>query len=218
MTTDANCNTVTMNLFLENVSIFHSLLIFFKIFTHFVTVCQPQMIVDEPFVDDELDCPEEGDRTLITGHELTVPWGDPFRAFKTVPKGMMIAPSYIPKAGYGIIADSFIKKYTWLGEYEGEIVPMDREDDISWYAWSVHRGGEDSYFIDARNIATSSSLRWINCARNLNEQNVFVYECRGKIYYMTGRDIAPSQELLVYYGDDYAKMLGIKFHNNQNKK
>ncbi len=31
-----------------------------------------------------------------------------------------------------------------------------------------------------------------------------MYECKGKVYYSTIKDIYPEQELLVYYGKDYA--------------
>ncbi len=50
---------------------------------------------------------------------------------------MRISPSRIPDAGYGVISETFIAAYTWLSEYEGEIVQMDISDGISWYTWSV---------------------------------------------------------------------------------
>ena len=30
-------------------------------------------------------------------------------------------------------------------------------------------------------------------------------ECKGRFYYLTYKDIAAGQELLVYYGDDFAE-------------
>ena len=36
-----------------------------------------------------------------------------------------------------------------------------------------------------------------------------IYECRGKVFYMTTRDVFPGEELLVYYGDKYAEYLGL---------
>ena len=33
--------------------------------------------------------------------------------------------------------------------------------------------------------------------------------CLGRLYYRAIKDILPSDELLVYYGDDYATELGI---------
>lgn len=53
---------------------------------------------------------------------------------------MRIAPSTLPaedEPGLGVISDTFIPKYTWLGEYDGEIVESDLESEVGDYAWSV---------------------------------------------------------------------------------
>ena len=71
------------------------------------------------------------------------------------------------------------------------------------------RGGFLTHFIDGYNINVSSWLRFINCARTPAEENVLVAECKGRFYYITCKDITPGQELLVYYGDSYAKELNI---------
>ena len=47
---------------------------------------------------------------------------------------------------------------------------------------------------------TSTWLRYINCARFPSELNVGVASCRGRVYYITLRDIAPEEELLCFYG------------------
>ena len=73
----------------------------------------------------------------------------------------------------------------------------------------VFREEEHIALVDAGDLATSNWLRWVNCARSQREQNVIARECRGKIYYQTLKDIAPFSELLVYYGDNFAKDLGI---------
>ena len=43
---------------------------------------------------------------------------------------------------------------------------------------------------------------------HVTQENVEIYECRGKIFYMTTKDVFPGEELLVYYGDKYAEYLG----------
>ena len=40
--------------------------------------------------------------------------------------------------------------------------------------------------------------------------------CRSKAYYMTFKDVYPGQELLVYYGDEYACWLDIDVNNYYN--
>lgn len=62
---------------------------------------------------------------------------------------------------------------------------------------------------DAGNTATSNWVRWVNCARNPQELNLDSIWCYGRVYYISTKDIYPGQELLVYYGQGYAKSLGI---------
>ena len=73
--------------------------------------------------------------------------------------------------------------------------------------------GEKIFFIDAYYISTSNWTRWVNCARSSYEQNVAVNQCRGKLYYMTSKDLYPGQEMLAFYGNAYAKTLNIDMDN-----
>ena len=57
--------------------------------------------------------------TFIHTCLFQIPWGVPYRAFRTVPSEFQIRPSIIPEAGYGVVATTFLPKYTFLGEYEG---------------------------------------------------------------------------------------------------
>ncbi|CAL1533833.1 unnamed protein product [Lymnaea stagnalis] len=52
-------------------------------------------------------------------------------------------------------------------------------------------------------------MRFVNCARHEDEQCVTAYQHGGEIYYRTHKDVHPGTEILVYYGDSYAKELGI---------
>ena len=49
----------------------------------------------------------------------------------------------------------------------------------------------------------------MNCSRLDAEQNLVAFQFHGEIYYRTFKPIPPSTELLVFYGDDCAKDLGI---------
>ncbi len=68
-----------------------------------------------------------------------VPWGVPGRAYLTVPEGFDLYRSAMPNAGLGIHASTFIKKWTWLGEYDGEIVLPEDGGSISAYTWKVSK-------------------------------------------------------------------------------
>ena len=63
--------------------------------------------------------------------------------------------------------------------------------------------------VDAAGIRTSNWLRFVNCPRYKQEENVIPCICRGKVYYMTISEVYPGTELLVFYGADYAQQLGI---------
>ena len=49
----------------------------------------------------------------------------------------------------------------------------------------------------------------MNCSRCEDEQNLVAFQFRGNIYYRTYKPIPPGNELLVWYGESYAKELGI---------
>ena len=68
-----------------------------------------------------------------------VPWGNPYRGILTTPEGLRVASSPIPGARLGVFSDIFILKYTWLGEYEGEFLPISYGDGNLDYAWEVSR-------------------------------------------------------------------------------
>lgn len=59
-----------------------------------------------------------------------------------------------------------------------------------------------SYYIDAASPAKSNWLRYVNCARNVHEENL-------KPIISTSKDVEPDTELLVWYGTEYGKHLGI---------
>ena len=52
-------------------------------------------------------------------------------------------------------------------------------------------------------------MRFINCARNEEEQNMVAFQYCGHIYYRSFKHIYPGSELLVWYGEEYARELGI---------
>ena len=53
----------------------------------------------------------------------------------------------------------------------------------------------------------ASWLRFINCVRSEEEQNLLSFQYQGNIYCYTIKDILPGTELLVWYGEQYVKLL-----------
>ena len=52
-------------------------------------------------------------------------------------------------------------------------------------------------------------MRFVNCARCEDEQNMVAYQYHGEIYYRVFKEIKANAELLVWYGDEFAEQLGI---------
>ena len=46
--------------------------------------------------------------------------------------------------------------------------------------------GEESYYIDGQSDKESNWLRFVNCARNEDEQNLIAFQNHGNIYYRFG--------------------------------
>ncbi|XP_020613768.1 zinc finger protein 184-like [Orbicella faveolata] len=62
-------------------------------------------------------------------------------------------------------------------------------------------------------------MRFVNCSRCEDEQNLVAHQFRGEICYRTYKYVNPGEELLVWYGESYAKDLGISVCEDQvNRK
>lgn len=52
-------------------------------------------------------------------------------------------------------------------------------------------------------------MRFIRCARNKQEQNLFAFQYLGNVFYRTFKAIRPGEEMLVWYDEKYPQYLGI---------
>ncbi|KAK2166957.1 hypothetical protein LSH36_33g08030 [Paralvinella palmiformis] len=160
----------------------------------------------------------EGDIMPIADGEFStldyawgVPTGTPYRAWRTLPwRYFVIKPTNLPYADVGVFATTFIPKNTWLGEYEGDILPSQLVvEDILEHAWSAYTDGKEFHRIDAASVERSNWLRFVNCPNHQSEENISSHFCFGRVFFRTNTDIYPGQELLVYYGDGFAEYLGV---------
>ena len=81
----------------------------------------------------------------------------------------------------------------------------------------IIENGRVTYVVDARDEGYSNWLRFVNCARNDDEQNLVAFQFRGEIYYRSYKTIEPGMELLVWYGDRYACDLDILDKDDSDK-
>ena len=76
----------------------------------------------------------------------------------------------------------------------------------------VKRFGNPAYYIDGREEVNSNWLRFVNCACDETQQNMVAFQYCGQIYYRTYRNVYPGDELMVWYGEEYARELGIEMN------
>uniref|UniRef100_UPI00398E9A3A histone-lysine N-methyltransferase PRDM9-like n=1 Tax=Pristiophorus japonicus TaxID=55135 RepID=UPI00398E9A3A len=154
------------------------------------------------------ECPVHGPPVFIK--DTMVESSQPDRARLTIPDGLSIATSKIRKAGLGVWNEGqVIPKGMHFGPYEG-VVSNEETAAVSGYAWAISKSNKDFEYIDAKDESTSNWMRFVNCARKEEEQNLVAFQHCAKIYYRTCKPVPPRCELLVWYGDEYAKELGIK--------
>ena len=65
------------------------------------------------------------------------------------------------------------------------------------------------YYINGKNEEFANWMRYVNCSRNEEEQNMIAYQFHGKIFYRVYKDVEAGTEFLVWYGEEYAGELGI---------
>ena len=73
----------------------------------------------------------------------------------------------------------------------------------------IKKNKKTVYYIDGYIESYSNWMRYVNCARHEDEQNVLAYQHKGEIYYRTFNKILENTEILVWYGEDYGIQLGI---------
>ncbi|XP_075436988.1 histone-lysine N-methyltransferase PRDM9-like [Ascaphus truei] len=155
------------------------------------------------------ECAVHGSPIFI--QDSAVEMGNVKRSYLTLPPGMSIRRSSIPRAGLGVWNEAAIlQKGVHFGPYEG-IITDEEEGANSGYSWLITKGKNDYEYIDAREEKNSNWMRFVNCARNEEEQNLVAFQYHRKIYYRTCTDLPPHTELLVWYGDEYGEELGIKW-------
>ncbi|XP_078287880.1 histone-lysine N-methyltransferase PRDM9-like [Rhinoraja longicauda] len=153
------------------------------------------------------ECPVHGPPIFMK--DTVIDYNRPDRAHLTLPEGLSIATSKIRKADLGVWNEGkVIPRGINFGPYEGE-VSNEKEAAISGYSWAISKANNDTEYIDAQDESKSNWMRFVNCARKGKEQNLVAFQHRGNIYYRTCKPVPPHCELLVWYGDDYAKELGI---------
>uniref|UniRef100_A0A8D0HM39 PR/SET domain 7 n=1 Tax=Sphenodon punctatus TaxID=8508 RepID=A0A8D0HM39_SPHPU len=162
------------------------------------------------------ECSVHGPVVFIKDAEAEI--GQENRASLTLPPGMRIGLSSIPKAGRGVWNEAeILPTGIHFGPYEG-IIEEEEEAANSGYSWLITKGRNCYVYIDGKDESNSNWMRYVNCARDEEEQNLVAFQYHGQIYYRTCKLILPHSELLVWYGEEYGKELGIKWGTRWKSK
>ncbi|KAK2847644.1 hypothetical protein Q7C36_009326 [Tachysurus vachellii] len=151
-------------------------------------------------------------------HDTPVPMGVSDRARQTLPHSLEVGQSLITGAGLGVFnKGDTVPVGAHFGPYQGELV--DKEEALnSGYSWVISRDRQCEEYVDAQREMYSNWMRYVNCARNDEEQNLVAFQYKGGIIYRCCRPIKPGQELLVWYEEEYAQDLGVTFDLLWSKK
>ncbi|KAF4072685.1 hypothetical protein AMELA_G00265720 [Ameiurus melas] len=162
------------------------------------------------------ECSVHGPAVFVP--DTPVPTGVADRAVQTLPPGLEVQTSGIPHAGLGVFnKGETIPIGVHFGPYEGDLV--NKEEAVnSGYSWVIHTSKPSDEYIDAKREMHANWMRYVNCARSDDEQNLVAFQYRAAILYRSCRPITPGQELLLSYDEKYAKALGIAFDDIYDKK
>ncbi|XP_066129974.1 histone-lysine N-methyltransferase PRDM9-like [Saccopteryx bilineata] len=136
----------------------------------------------------------------------------------TLPPGLRIRASGIPEAGLGVWNEaSTLPVGLHFGPYQGRITE-DEEAGNNGYSWQITKGRNCYQYVDGKDESWANWMKYVNCARNDEEQNLVAFQYHRQIFYRTCRDIRPDCELLVGYSDEFGQKLGIKCGSKQKRK
>ncbi|XP_059536669.1 histone-lysine N-methyltransferase PRDM9-like [Myotis daubentonii] len=179
--------------------------------------------VSEPQDDDYLYCEKcqnffidscavHGPPRFVKGS--AVDKGHANRSALTLPPGLRIGPSGIPEAGLGVWNEECdLPEGLHFGPYEGQITE-DEATANSGYSWLITKGRNCYEYVDGKDTSQANWMRYVNCARDDQEQNLVAFQYHRQIFYRTCRVVRTGCELLVWYGEEYGQKLGIKWGSN----
>ncbi|XP_039990569.1 histone-lysine N-methyltransferase PRDM9 [Xiphias gladius] len=164
---------------------------------------------ENPEADDGFYCEEcltlfqdQGDPANIGGPSFILDFpasvGVPQRALLTLPYGLVIGRSSIPRAGIGVINHGpVVSPGMHFGPYEGEVTTSENAV-ASEFSWEIYKGKNEYEYIDAARESHSNWMRYVNCARNEDETNLLAVQYKGSILFHCCRTIQPGDELMVW--------------------
>lgn len=126
--------------------------------------------------------------------------------------GFIVAPSQIKMAGLGLYTTKEIKKGAIVCEYKGEKLTTDQynrryaKDDYGAYGMAAKR----NLVLDARKTSSGIARYICDYTGSGKKPNVEYQGSKDIVEVVALRKILPGEELLVDYGSDIRKAMGIE--------
>lgn len=111
------------------------------------------------------------------------------RAMLTLPWFLSVSQSKIDGAGLGVFTSTKVCCCLIFGPYQGAMVVKSVNCKESGYGWQIKNINDKPLCVDAADPSVSNWMRYVNCARTLEEINLAALQYKGQIYYRTTRDI-----------------------------
>ncbi|XP_076308459.1 PR domain zinc finger protein 1-like [Tachypleus tridentatus] len=127
----------------------------------------------------------------------------------SLPRNLTIKRSQTVTNVLGVWSIDCIPKGTRFGPLVGEV---HYKDDVPTnadrrYLWRVYNASSSFFYIDGYNVSKANWMRYVNPAYSSESQNLVACQVRQQIYFYSIKQIAPNQELLVWYSKEFAGRL-----------
>ncbi|XP_076838857.1 uncharacterized protein LOC143484157 isoform X2 [Brachyhypopomus gauderio] len=161
-------------------------------------------------------CEVHGSLVIFPG--IPIPVGVTDQARETLPSGLEVRKSNVPEAGLGVFnRGQTIQVGTHFGPYQREL--NDKEEVMnSVFSSMISKINQCDEYIGVKRETHSNWMRYVNCARNDDEQNLAAFQYYGEIFYRCCCPVESGQELLVWYGDKNAEDINFTFDFLWNKQ
>uniref|UniRef100_G1TIB2 PR/SET domain 7 n=1 Tax=Oryctolagus cuniculus TaxID=9986 RepID=G1TIB2_RABIT len=134
--------------------------------------------------------------------------GHPNRSVLSLPPGLRIGPSGIPEAGLGVWNEaSDLPLGLHFGPYEGQITE-EEEAANSGYSWLITKGRNCYEYVDGKDRSWANWMRYVNCARNDEEQNLVAFQYHKQIFYRPARSSSLAVSCWSGMGTNMARSWG----------
>ncbi|XP_067658758.1 uncharacterized protein [Haliotis asinina] len=122
------------------------------------------------------------------------------------PPGLVLKDSGVGDGTKGVFCLNRVHEGQMYGPYAGEVILEGGDSKVDYrYAWEVYDSNTNElmHIINATKPETGNWMRYVNCARYFEEQNIVSVQIGSEIFYKAIRDIPAGEELLTWFSLSY---------------